>query len=120
MPLVGRRIETTSDNFGPWVGRNALLVDKTLMIKEFLEGQKVSLIVFAPVALVKRSICRCYNIFFAAEVTGRPTAGLFDAFAIAREEGGQWMEHQGKYPVIYVSFKDVKESSYERTIAKNT
>ena len=117
VPLVGRRIETTSDNFGAMVQENALLVDKTLMIKEFLEGQKVSLIV-RPRRFGKTINMSMLQHFFAAEVTGRPTAGLFDAFAIAREENGQWMEHQGKYPVIYVSFKDVKESSYERTIAK--
>ena len=40
MPLVGKKIETTNDNFGDMARENCLLVDKTLMIKEFLEGQK--------------------------------------------------------------------------------
>src|SRR3990167_4886154 len=45
MPLIGYKIETTSDNFGDLVRENCLLVDKTLMIKEFLEGKKTSLVI---------------------------------------------------------------------------
>jgi hypothetical protein len=44
MPLLGYKIETTTDNFARMVRKNRLLVDNSLMIKEFLEGQDVSLI----------------------------------------------------------------------------
>jgi len=55
--------------------------------------------------------------FCASEVAGKSTAGLFNDFAIARVDGGKWMkQHQGKYPVIFISFKDVKESSYELAV----
>ena len=40
--------------------------------------------------------------FFAAEVNGESTKGLFDKFAIAQVEDGKFLEqHQGKYPVIF-------------------
>ena len=45
MPLIGHKIETTSANFGDKIRKNCLLVDKTLMIKEFMEGPDVFLIV---------------------------------------------------------------------------
>jgi hypothetical protein len=43
MPLVGKKIEITNDQFGSMVREGCLLVDKTLMIKKFIEEQKVSL-----------------------------------------------------------------------------
>lgn len=44
MPLVGHKIEITHAHFGRMVRDSFLLVDKTLFIKDFLEGQVVSLI----------------------------------------------------------------------------
>jgi hypothetical protein len=44
MPLVGQKIETTGDNFSHRVRRGHLLADKTMMLKEFLAGSDVSLI----------------------------------------------------------------------------
>jgi len=117
MPIVGRKIETTSDNFGGMVRDGCLLVDKTLMIKEFFEGQKVSLIT-RPRRFGKTINMSMLQHFFASEVEGQPTVGLFDAFSISREDSGHWIEHQGQYPVIFISFKDVKESSYGRTVEK--
>lgn len=117
MPIVGNKIETTSDNFGGMVRDGCLLVDKTLMIKEFFEGQKVSLIT-RPRRFGKTINMSMLQHFCASEVEGQPTVGLFDAFSIAREDSGHWIEHQGKYPVIFLSFKDIKESSYERTVEK--
>lgn len=118
MHFVGHKIETTSDNFGEMARGDCLLVDKTLMIKEFWEGQKVSLIT-RPRRFGKTINMSMLQHFFASEVAGQPTEGLFHAFAIARENNGEFLkQHQGKYPVIFITFKDVKESSYERTIEK--
>lgn len=52
--------------------------------------------------------------FFAAEVMGEKTAGLFDDCAIAKVDNGQFLkDHQGKYPVIAISFKDSKQETLE-------
>lgn len=112
MPLVGQKIETSSDNFAYMVRHNCLLVDKTLMNKDFLLGKNVSLIL-RPRRSGKSLNMSMLQHFFAAEVAGEKTAGLFDHFAIAREDNGQFLaEHQGKYPVIAISFKDSKQTSY--------
>jgi hypothetical protein len=48
--------------------------------------------------------------FLSGEVAGKPTAGLFDEFEIAKEDGGQFLaKHQGKYSVISITFKDTRE-----------
>src|SRR3990167_6219177 len=116
MPLIGQKIETTTDNFGDMVRENCLLVDKTLMIKAFLDGQKVSLIT-RPRRFGKTMAMSMLQHFLSSEVIGESTQGLFDAFAIARVDGGAFLKkHQGQYPVIFVSFKDVKESTFEGAI----
>lgn len=116
MPLIGHKIETTSANFGNKVRNNCLLVDKTLMIKEFLESQEVSLIV-RPRRFGKTSALSMLQHFLASEVTGQSTKGLFDQLAIAQVDNGRFLKtHQGQYPVIFITFKDTKEPSFASTM----
>lgn len=116
MPLVGKKIETTNDNFGDRVRKEYLLVDKTLMIKAFWEGQDVSLIT-RPRRFGKTLNLSMLQHFFAAEVIGESTQGLFDEFTIAKVDNGEFLQkHQGQYPVIFISFKDIKESSYQSAV----
>ena len=116
MPLFGQKIETTSDNFGDMVRGGCLLVDKTMMLKDLMNGQQVSLITRSRRSGKSLNMSMAYY-FFSAEVAGKPTAGLFNEFAIANEEGGQFLaQHQGKYAVISITFKDTKEPSLEATI----
>lgn len=116
MAFIGHNIVTSTDNFGNLVRKNCLLVDKTLMIKEFLNGEEVSLIT-RPRRFGKTIALSMLQHFFSAEVAGQSTSGLFDNLAIAKEDNGEFVKkHQGQYPVIFISFKDLKESSFEATI----
>lgn len=118
MPIIGKKIDTTSANFGNMLENNCLIVDKTRMIKEFIEGKEVSLIV-RPRRFGKTSNMFMLYYFFSAEVFGLPTKGLFDAFVIAQEENGAFLkQHQGQYPVIFITFKDTKEPSFESTVSQ--
>src|SRR3990167_4651832 len=116
MPIVGNRIETTSDNFSRMVKTNCLLVDKTMMIKDFLKGKDSSLIL-RPRRSGKSMNLSMMHYFLAAEVAGESTTGLFDNLAITKEDNGQFIvQHQGQYPVIFMTFKDVKNSTYTESI----
>lgn len=118
MPLVGTRIETSSENFGQMVRDNCLLVDKTLLIKEFWENQKTSLII-RPRRFGKSLNLSMLQHFFAPEVYGYSTKGLFDAFQIAKVDDGKFIqEHQGQYSVIFITFKDIKENTYGAAVNK--
>lgn len=120
MRLIGEtnKIETSVSIFGKLVRERCLLVDKSLMIKEFLEGKTVSVIV-RPRRFGKTLNLSMLQHFFAAEVDGIPTQGLFDQFQIAQVDGGQFLQqHQGKYPVIFLTLKDVKEDSFDNSTAK--
>lgn len=116
MPLVGKKLEVSVSIFGKRVREDLLLVDKTLMIKEFFEGTAISLLL-RPRRFGKTLMQSQLQHFFAAEVGGVSTQGLFDQFAIAKVDNGAFLkQHQGKYPVIFVSFKDIKESSYQAAV----
>lgn len=116
MPIVGHEIETTTDNFGNLVRKNCLLVDKTLMIKEFVKEQEVFLIL-RPRRSGKSMTMSMLQHFFASHVAGLPTQGLFDHFLIAKEDNGEFIkQHQGQYPVIFITLKDIKASTYDEAI----
>ncbi|MBX9889689.1 MAG: AAA family ATPase [Amoebophilaceae bacterium] len=107
------------DNFHELVTGDYLFCDKTAMIAEFLnKGEKVTLIT-RPRRWGKTLNMSMLQHFLASEVNGVPTAGLFDDLAIAKLEEGKYLKtHQGKYPVILLSFKDVKADSFQGAYKK--
>lgn len=114
--IVGKTIQNGIDNFGDLVRQGAAVIDKTLMIKEFWEGQNCVLIT-RPRRFGKSLNLSTLEHFFAKKVNGVETKDLFQDFAIAQADGGEFMKnHQGKYPVISISFKDVKDPSFEGVI----
>ncbi|CAH2559697.1 AAA family ATPase [Cardinium endosymbiont of Oedothorax gibbosus] len=102
------------DNFQELVRGDYLFCDKTAMLAEFLEkGDKVILIT-RPRRWGKTLNMSMFQHFFASEVNGISTAGLFDNLAIGRLDGGKYLkQHQGKYPVIMLSFKDVNSDDFQ-------
>lgn len=87
-------------------------VDKTLMIKEFLdERPKVSLFT-RPRRFGKTLNMDMLKTFF--EISEEDTSVLFQDKKIWNC-GEKYREYQGKYPVIFLSFKDVKCASWEET-----
>ena len=101
------------DNFHELVTGGYLFCDKTAMIAEFFsKGEKVTLIT-RPRRWGKTLNMSMLQHFLSAEVNGVSTASLFDDLAIAKIEEGKYIKtHQGKYPVIMLSFKDVKADSF--------
>ncbi len=101
------------DNFGDVISRNMHYVDKTLMIREFIDRDSVQVsLITRPRRFGKSLNLSMLQHFYAAEVTGIPTKGLFDHLKIA-ELGDDYMQYQGQFPVISVSFKDVKERRFQ-------
>lgn len=85
-------------------------VDKTLLIKDILdEGAKVSLFT-RPRRFGKTLNMDMLRVFF--EISDRDTSIYFKDKAIW-ECGENYCKHQGKYPVIYLSFKDICFDTWE-------
>ncbi len=89
-----------------------LFVDKTLFIQELIEtGLKVSLII-RPRRWGKTLNMSMLRYFFAPDVEGRSTQGLFDQLNIAKTKEGAYLKYQGQHPVILISFKNIKQDSW--------
>lgn len=93
---------------------NYYYVDKTMLIKEFLdERPKVSLFT-RPRRFGKTLNMDMLRTFF--EKTGEDTSKYFRDKKIWGC-GTRYTKHQGRYPVIFLTFKDVKYPSWEETYA---
>jgi len=84
------------------------------MIADFLsKGEDVTLIT-RPRRWGKTLNMSMFHHFLAQEVDGVPTAGLFDDLEIGKLEEGRYLKsHQGKHPVIMLSFKDINADDFK-------
>lgn len=106
------------DNFGQILAEGLALVDKTLWIKEFLDNNHIQVsLITRPRRFGKSLNLSMLHHFFASEVAGLKTQGLFDGLNIAKA-GEAYMAKQGQYPVIAISFKDIKEVNFDSAYAK--
>lgn len=92
-------------------GRPYLFVDKSLLIKEIIENLTPVKLITRPRRFGKTLNMSMLHHFFARTVNNKPTEHLFKGLKIA--EYNQFMKHQGQYPVIFLSFKDINSNSYE-------
>lgn len=90
-------------------------VDKTMMIKEFLDRKPLVSLFTRPRRFGKTLNMDMLRVFF--EISDDDTSVYFKNKAIWNC-GDTYREHQGKYPVIFLTFKDVKFDSWEATIDK--
>ena len=105
------------DNFAEIVRNKLDFVDKSLFIKEVLDDAATKAILIPrPRRFGKTLNLSMLHCFLAAEVNRRSTQNLFDGLKIA-EFAEQYRQYQGKYPVIFISFKDIKHKNYEGVYA---
>ena len=94
--------------------RNYFYIDKTAFIKEWWEsGDSVTLIA-RPRRFGKTLNMSMLEQFFSVKYAGR--GELFEGLSIWEDE--KYRNLQGTYPVISLSFANVKEGSYENTKRK--
>lgn len=87
-------------------------VDKTMMIKEFLDERPFVSLFTRPRRFGKTLNMDMLRTFF--EKTDKDTSVYFKNKKIW-SCGEKYRSYQGKYPVIFVSFKDVKKDTWEET-----
>lgn len=90
-------------------------VDKTLLIKELLDRKALVSLFTRPRRFGKTLNMDMLRVFF--EISKEDTSKYFADKAIWKC-GEEYRRHQGKYPVIFLTFKDVKFDSWEATIDK--
>jgi hypothetical protein len=111
-----KRINIGGSDFGTLIRNDLLFVDKSLFIKEIIDDKSEVTIITRPRRWGKTLNMSMLHYFLSAEVYGQKTAGLFDKLLIAKEPGDYIAQHQGKYPVIFISLKDVKQATLESAV----
>ena len=106
---MGRTVAIGIQDFDKVIEEDYFYVDKTSFIKEWWEnGDDVTLIT-RPRRFGKTLNMSMLNRFFSLEYTGK--GQIFEGLFIWNEE--KYRQLQGTYPVINISFANVKEKSFE-------
>ena len=106
------------DNFGKIRENQLDFVDKTLFIRDILDDRSSEVLVITrPRRFGKTLNLSMLQYFFADQAYGCKTQGLFDDLKIAAL-GEPYMQHQGKYPVIFITLKDLRDLSFQPTVEK--
>lgn len=90
-------------------------VDKTLMIRDFLDKKPMVSLFTRPRRFGKTLNMDMLRVFF--EKTNEDTSVYFKDKQIW-QCGDYYTKHQGQYPVIFLTFKDVKSMTWEDTFQK--
>ena len=108
---MGREVAIGIQNFNEIIENNYFYVDKTAFIKEWWNsGDSVTLIT-RPRRFGKTLTMSMVEQFFSVDYSGR--GDLFEDLSIWNDRG--YHEIQGTYPVISLSFANVKEKTFQNT-----
>ncbi|MBW6410304.1 AAA family ATPase [Clostridium weizhouense] len=105
-----KTIQVGTSNFGELISCNHYFVDKSLLIKEFIENGAKVILTPRPRRFGKTLNMSMLKHFFDVEKK-EENKNLFKGLKIEREE--EIMNLQGEFPVIFMSFKNEKYSTFE-------
>ena len=107
-----KELDIGNSDFKSTIENDNYYVDKSLLIKEVIKAQKQVILLPRPRRFGKTLNLSMLRYFFD---NSRPeNEGLFKHLKIWQTEN-EIREKQGKYPVIYLSFKDAKGKSWDET-----
>ena len=107
-----KKIGIGIENYKVFIDKNYYYVDKTLLIKELVDKGGMVNLFTRPRRFGKTLNMDMLRTFF--EKTNEDTSVYFKDKKIWAC-GKRYREYQGKYPVIFVTFKDVKKDTWEET-----
>ena len=111
---MARKLGIGHDDFAVVRESNNFYVDKTNFIREWWESNDKETLITRPRRFGKTLNMSMLENFFSLQYAGR--GDLFEGLSIWRSE--QYRELQGTYPVIFLSFANVKEASYKEARKK--
>ena len=111
---MARTVSIGTQDFEKMIQRNCFYVDKTGFIKEWWESEDEVTLITRPRRFGKTLNMSMLNCFFSNKYADR--GELFEKLEIWKDE--KYRELQGTYPVIFLSFAEIKQNNYQDTIAK--
>ena len=109
---MARTVGIGIQDFETIIKNNCFYVDKTSFIKEWWESNDSVTLITRPRRFGKTLTINMLEKFFSVKYAGR--GDLFDGLSIWEEQ--KYRDLQGTYPVISLSFANVKEISYPNTV----
>ena len=109
-----KQISIGKQSFASFRERDNFYIDKTEFIKEWWESEDAVTLITRSSRFGKTLNIDMLNCFFSNCYKGR--SDLFEGLSIWEEQS--YRELQGTYPVIFLSFASVKETTYEKTYHK--
>ena len=106
---MARTVAIGQQDFGTVREKGYFYIDKTRFIKEWWESGDSVTLINRPRRFGKTLTMSMLEKFFSISHAGR--ADLFEGTEIW--EYGEYREQQGTYPVIFLSFADVKETNFQ-------
>ena len=106
---MSKQIPIGIEDFKRVIDDGCYFVDKTMMIKEILDDKSMVRLLTRPRRFGKTLNMSMIQYFF--ENTEEDNSYLFENLEISKYP--ECMKEQGKYPVINVSFKDMKRETFE-------
>jgi hypothetical protein len=110
------RLPIGYDNFAEIIRHNLDIVDKSLFIKDVIDDTAKVIVITRPRRFGKSLNLSMLHYYFAESAYGESTEGVFKGMKIMGE-GEAYLQHYRKYPVISVSFKDIKATTFEQAYA---
>ena len=111
--MIKKLISTGIHDFKELIEKNYYYVDKSMFIHDLVakEGAKVTVIP-RPRRFGKTLNMTMLKYFFEKPLDGSSNVHLFDGLAIAQYP--EIMARQGTYPVIFITFKGIKSSTWQK------
>lgn len=111
---VTKVIGIGKQSFEDIIQSNCFYIDKTSLIKEWWESEDDITLITRPRRFGKTLNMDMLKCFFSNQY--RNQGQLFEGLNIWKEE--KYQQLQGTYPVIYLSFADVKQTNYKDAVLK--
>ena len=111
---VKKVIGIGKQSFEDIIQSNCFYIDKTSLIKEWWESEDDITLITRPRRFGKTLNMDILICFFSNQY--RDQGQLFEGLNIWKEE--KYQQLQGTYPVIYLSFADVKQTNYKDAVLK--
>ena len=109
--VMARTIGIGIQSFEKIINSNCFYIDKTDFIREWWENRDDVTLITRPRRFGKTLNMNMLERFLSIEYAGQ--GQIFEGLSIWKDEKNR--EIQGTWPVISISFANVKESSYEKT-----
>jgi len=108
-----KELDLGNSDFKSIIENNNYFVDKSLFIKDIIKSERAVLLLPRPRRFGKTLNLSMLRYFF--DIQQPENKNLFTHLKIWQQEKSI-IDKQGKYPAIYLSFKDAKQSTWEETL----